>query len=129
MHRSRNTGCWSLAVVLAVLWLLLFADCAAAQEPPQEPVAEEEAAPTGRPSALTAAVWSRQLRPSLGGDRWLSVVAVLGAHSVGAGLAVTVAGTDRMRVSVAVGVVAPWDPDLGIDSGGAGLALGTTIGF
>lgn len=59
----------------------------------------------------------------------LSLVAVMGTKSVGAGIAWTVRDwSGGARVSVAVGLVAPYS-EAGIDVGRHAVALGVTLGF
>lgn len=63
--------------------------------------------------------------------RWLSLVAVLGADSVGAGAAWTVnAGTERMPlIALGAGAACPYDTTSGVLTSGCGPVVGVTAGW
>ena len=65
---------------------------------------------------------------AVGRGRTVSLVAALGAATVGAGVALTVGSTERLRVSVAAGVAAPYDGD-GVYVDEMEPVVGATLGW
>jgi hypothetical protein len=138
---------YTVPLLLSLLSLIPSAICLA-----QEDVEDGDSVDSNeKPAALSLAVWceidvdnsgdkicdmgvglafySFRLPPSLSGDIWVSIVGVLGGETTGIGIGITVIGTDKIRVTMAVGGTVRYDLEFGIDLTSASPAAGVTFGF
>ena len=120
---------------------LLLSAVMASSPPPSQPPAQADAA---KPSAeLVAAGWcvARSHSQDASGpgcdaglgvslQRWgrVAIVAAVGAHTAGTGLAWLAGYAAGKPIAISIGVVAPYDAH-GIDLHGRGIAVGATFGF